>query len=1169
MYLVTISKDGQVVGKPFQLVKPDVARPYREVDVQQCYAEEGELTLLFTQYGGKGIYCGSAADAGVVVESPHTADASAVIVEIEGGKTKWARELSMSGTPAKAPGASFREAVYMLAKGHGIEKKIYLALREREVVLKSGAYAFEAKQKFEDYFRSVHLAFGPEGSSLVVMDSECNFGESVAVPGLLSTLNVNWNTIYLGGVFSESLGWNGKTLLDPSRADFSGRVRPGMNGYLISLQADNYYPQQAWAMLGRYTHPTSIAFGPTHVFMVYGQKSLPNETSQFGAIGRSDVMGKGKLVTYNDRDVFPVYSLRQATEYKYFMTGFRRTEMEPFGNTAAYGYAGADAVARPAFAVSNDSLLVALYSGGACKANIRYGLSFVDKAKRATRSGYENMFGVLDLATYYVQDTHMYDRIPSTKGRINMYITSKRLREELANWQPSGLPEDDYIKTFDGKKWYWSDHNWLYTEYFNMLYEGERFTIRMEGRWNARIKPWELLENGFRILRVRQASRYMWYFECVARAGEFNAGNGQMGVEYRRQIENFTVTFNYNLPTGARMRGKHKETFKVARGVTQKNYNGTAPTTHNCLREFKPQVEARYADVLAPNYVLVGWYTEKPTKRDSQGNYIWDDSARLNWEREVDKSETYYARWELRKFPFVTNCQQEVMVDGFFVSQIPGYSETKPLFYYGQEIGITVKPRPGKDFKIEKTDGVEEVPDKLHTYSVNGGTASRVEINLVWGFNVVVRPNNGEKPRVQFVKDGDAIPSGLFDTPTSPAVGPTHFIGWFAEDGTEVDVTNPGLRENTVVTARWGYAVHFEGLETPPAKDLVVEAGELVQEPTGKLKVPVGMTPVGWVDQHGKDWDFRASRVDEDVTLSPKWEALPVQVSFKVKADATVSKTLNKKFGETISPADAPPLPSIAGMSFDYWYKEGDASKSAYVWATPLPLKSFTLVGKWSRVRHKVTFNLSGAPASVITSKNPVSVFYGEKVSAPTIDPSQYLHHVLKGWYYLEGGVKKPWDFTTDEVKQDLELIAEWEKTFPITYVLGTGASWPASFTPVEEVENTKTLPEPATPTRPRFVFKEWYLDAAYTQVARFPLAITAPVTLYAKWDGEKEYTVTVEQCDENKTPTTEGVVTVTAKTTLKADGNTPELANKEKFTIIATRAHYTKKVVVTGAKGN
>lgn len=82
-------------------------------------------------------------------------------------------------------------------------------------------------------------------------------------------------------------------------------------------------------------------------------------------------------------------------------------------------------------------------------------------------------------------------------------------------------------------------------------------------------------------------------------------------------------------------------------------------------------------------------------------------------------------------------------------------------------------------------------------------------------------------------------------------------------------------------------------------------------------------------------------------------------------------------------------------------------------------------------------------------------------------------------------------------VKADISLMKELI-TATVTYNSNGGSS-----VSPETVTFGHTATEPEDPTKDGYVFDGWYVDAELTTIFDFSEAITANITLYAKWTEE------------------------------------------------------------------
>lgn len=149
-----------------------------------------------------------------------------------------------------------------------------------------------------------------------------------------------------------------------------------------------------------------------------------------------------------------------------------------------------------------------------------------------------------------------------------------------------------------------------------------------------------------------------------------------------------------------------------------------------------------------------------------------------------------------------------------------------------------------------------------------------------------------------------------------------------------------------------------------------------------------------------------------------------------------------------------------------------------------------------------VTFNSHGG-----TNVASQTVDEGSLLNEPT--PPTRSGYTFEGWY-KEAAYNNEWNFEVDTVASNLTLHAKWEaidgaSEFTITF----NAQGGAAVTAVTRAAGAQigTLP---TTTRAGFTFGGWHLDAAGTEPVVTTAAVTANLTVYAKWTPTSGQTFTV-----------------------------------------------------------
>lgn len=222
---------------------------------------------------------------------------------------------------------------------------------------------------------------------------------------------------------------------------------------------------------------------------------------------------------------------------------------------------------------------------------------------------------------------------------------------------------------------------------------------------------------------------------------------------------------------------------------------------------------------------------------------------------------------------------------------------------------------------------------------------------------------------------------------------------------------------------------------------------------------------------------------------------------------------------------DAVVLPAAANMTgtpgyyFDGWYNEYDCSGTA-VTLTTMPAGPTDLYAKWTANASKtITFNTthSGATgaSAVANYEKPV----GSLIYAPA-DPA-YPGHTFGGWY-TEAACTTAYVF--DKMPEtNTELFAKWtvNANANVTFDSNFAGSATVDGTNETKIETAPfgtvlVLPTPVH-SNVGFVFVGWYKDQACTTanfVGNDGDNYTVPqagVTLYAKWEGNIQYTLTFD----------------------------------------------------------
>jgi len=206
-------------------------------------------------------------------------------------------------------------------------------------------------------------------------------------------------------------------------------------------------------------------------------------------------------------------------------------------------------------------------------------------------------------------------------------------------------------------------------------------------------------------------------------------------------------------------------------------------------------------------------------------------------------------------------------------------------------------------------------------------------------------------------------------------------------------------------------------------------------------------------------------------------------VTFNYNDGVTTPLVVNVNGGDTVS---EPTEPTRSGYQFAGWYS--DAELTTLYNFSSVVTSNITLYAKWLE-EFTVTFDSNGG--SVVTSQTVVD---GNLAIEPT-DPT-LTGYSFAGWYY-DAGLTTLYNFSS-AVTSDITLYAKWLEEFTVTFD-SNGGSAVASQTVIDGDLAT----EPLDPSLTGYSFAGWYSDSELTTLYSFTSAVTADITLYAKWVEE------------------------------------------------------------------
>ena len=236
--------------------------------------------------------------------------------------------------------------------------------------------------------------------------------------------------------------------------------------------------------------------------------------------------------------------------------------------------------------------------------------------------------------------------------------------------------------------------------------------------------------------------------------------------------------------------------------------------------------------------------------------------------------------------------------------------------------------------------------------------------------------------------------------------------------------------------------------------------------------------------------------------------ALSVSSCEKDKETPTYTVTFNSKGGtptpqqQTVKEGGKvakPTDPTLENYGFAGWAKADNETSAFWNFETETVDVDITLFARWVINTHLVTFNSDGG--TVVENK---TVPHGSPVAKPT-DPTRDGYE-FDGWFNGE----TEWDFNT-AITAAITLKAKWTKVHSVTFDSDGGSEVAA-----QTIRDGNTAVKPADPTKAwapasglylgtppsngNYTFDGWYDGDTEWD---FSTAITAPVTLKAKWTAD------------------------------------------------------------------
>ncbi len=285
------------------------------------------------------------------------------------------------------------------------------------------------------------------------------------------------------------------------------------------------------------------------------------------------------------------------------------------------------------------------------------------------------------------------------------------------------------------------------------------------------------------------------------------------------------------------------------------------------------------------------------------------------------------------------------------------------------------------------------------------------------------------------------------------------------------------------------YTVTFDSKGGSEVKAVNVKKGSTLTLPAAPTKASFIFD--GWyTDKEASTSPFSATTtITSNLTLYAKWNAqLPHaephhMVTFDSKGGSEV-KAVNVKKGGTIT---LPAEPTKTDFAFGGWFTDDNTFKNQFDATTSINA-DITLYAKWDVPDYTVTFDSKGG-----SEVKAVNVKKGGTITLPA-EPTK-TDFAFGGWFTDDNTFKNQFDAKTS-ITANLTLYAKWDvPDYTVTFDSKGGSEVKAV-----KVKKGGTITLPANPAKAGFTFGGWYTDDGLKNQFDAKIAITADLTLYAKW---------------------------------------------------------------------
>ena len=363
--------------------------------------------------------------------------------------------------------------------------------------------------------------------------------------------------------------------------------------------------------------------------------------------------------------------------------------------------------------------------------------------------------------------------------------------------------------------------------------------------------------------------------------------------------------------------------------------------------------------------------------------------------------------------------------------------------------------------------------------------SSNITLKAKWAeyHYVTFDSNGGSKVDEQKVADGKyAVP------PENPVRDGYDFRGWLI-DGKAYSIEGNSVTSDITLKAQWTestryYNIFFDSNGGSEVKSQKVKEDDKVTKPDNPDRD--GYYFDCWT-LNGLEYNFDALTTS-NLTLVAEWKEC-FYIEFDSDGGSEVEFEPVEKGTKAVKPED----PTRGNDIFDGWY---DDNGKEFNFDTDTVNEDIKLTAHW-KTAYLVTFKTDGG--TEVESQIVEEGHYATEPDKPTKEGYSF------NLWTLDGDV---FDFTTQAITEDIELIATWNNVTEIyTVTFNSNGGYPSQIK--KGVLPWSRVIRPDNPTKEGSYFVCWMHDGTVFDFDKD--LISEDITLYALWSTTKYYTVTFD----------------------------------------------------------